>query len=492
MTAPGASVPSILAPTRSVPNVPAPLIIGAAVLAALVAGRLFAAGNISLALAIVLAACYVPLLLLNFQIAFAVYAGMLYVSGLPALSVAPAAIGILLIVGWLVGCIVATRPARLPVLEQHRGLVTAVVLLALWLGLSRIWTEDPGLTDVETRYWAAPLTFVIVAMTFGSVRHVRIIVVALLIGAVVSVLIGLSGGGLASSDASDVTSAEQRLTGGGGDPNTQAAAFIAAIFFAGAMLTVVRRPAGRVVLLAVMALVAGGAFATQSRSGLLGLGVGVLVALIVTPRYRGRILSLMAATAAGLGIFLLNSPNALRRFTQDDDAGSGRQDIWTVAWNIFQDHPLLGTGLNSFQDIAPQYVLDSGPLTYVRLLAESPRVVHNSYLQLLAENGIVGLAIFIFIVVASLRASWLAARCFDAIGQSGHANLSRAVLAAAIGMLTVAFFVSNASDSLMWILFALGPVMLTVARSEGAGSRTTAAERPTVAGAASVVPRLHR
>lgn len=453
----------MLVPIRSVPNVPAPLIVGAAVLAALVVGRFLAEGRIPIALAIVLTTCYVPLVFLNFQIALAVWAAMLYVSSLPALSVAPNAIGALLIVGWLVGCIVATRPDRLPVLDQHRRLLAAVVLFALWLALSRVWAEDSHFSEVESRIWAGPLTFVIVAMTINSVREVRIIALALLVGAVVSVLIGLSG--LATSDASAAAAAEGRLTGGGGDPNNQAAAFIVAIFLAGALLSVVRRPAGRVLLMVAMALVTLGFFATQSRGGLIGLVVASLVALIVTPRYRGRILALMAAVAAGMAVFLSNNPDALARIKQRDGAGSGREDLWTIAWKIFEDHPVLGVGHNSFQDIAPRYVLDSGPLTYAELIAEDPRVVHNTYLQLLAENGIVGLAIFTFIVVASLCASWLAARRFDAMGQPGHANLSRAVMAGTIGMLVTAFFVSNVTAAVMWILFALGPVMLAIARS---------------------------
>lgn len=452
------------AQTRSVPNIPAPVIVGAAMLAALAAGRLFAQGHTSIALAVVLAAAYVPLVFLDFPIALAIWAGMLYVSHLSVLSVAPNAIGVLLVVGWLAGGVVSARSARMPVLARHRHLLTAVVLFTAWLGLSRIWSENPGLSEAEVTFWTGPLTFVVVAMTVHSARHVQIIAVALIAGAAVSVLIGLAGGDLSAVSGSVSGAAEGRLRGGG-DPNYEAAGYVAALFLAGGLLSVLRGAGRRLALVATMMLVTFGFFATQSRGGLLALGFASLFALIVTPRHRGRILGLIAAAGAGLAAFLSSNPEALARITQAGGGGSGRVDLWTVAWRIFQAHPVVGTGLDSFQRIAPRYVLEPGPLTHVRVIAESPHVVHNTYLQLLAETGIVGLTIFVVIIVASLRSSWLAARRFDAIGQHGQANLARALLTGTAGILAAMFFISDATSYQLWILFALGPVMLTMARA---------------------------
>jgi O-antigen ligase len=474
---------------RSAPYIPASIIVGAAMFAALVAGRLLAEGQIQMALAIVLAACYVPLVFVNFPLALALFAGMAYINHLSELSIAPNAIAILLVVGWLAGGVAPSRSARLAVLVQHRRLLIGIVLFTLWLGLSRIWTEDPGLTDIEVLYWTAPLGFVIVAMTVNSMRYVQIIAIALVAGAVLSVLIGLFGGSLASSGASASTVAEGRFTGGGGDPNEQAAGYVAAIFLAGGLLSVARGPGARVALLATMALVTFGFFATQSRGGLLAAAFAAVFALIVMPRYRGRILALMAATGAGLTVFLLSNPHVLDRLTQAD-GGAGREDLWTVAWRVFLDHPVLGTGLNSFTSISPRYVLEPGPLQYVQLIAESPHVVHNAYLQLLAENGIVGLGLFVFIVVASLGSSWLAARRFDASGQPRHADIARAVMTGSVGFLAAIFFVSSWGDFRLWILLALGPVMLTIARSSAGGSQPPGGVHPPpLDRPAQVVPR---
>jgi O-antigen ligase len=458
----------VTAQARSVPAVPAAAIIAIAVLAALVTGRLFAEGHVPVALAIVVATAYLPLLFLDFQAALALWAGMLFVAHLSALTVAPRAIAALLVVGWLTGCVLVRNSDRLPVLSQHRALTGCLVLFVAWLGLTRIWSLDPGLSEVELTYWAYPLTLVVIAMTINSLHGVRLIGIAMLVGAAVSVLVGLANG---SATAGAEAASLERFTAGGADPNTQAAGYLAAICVTAGLLGVVRRSGARIAVIAAAMLVTFGFFATQSRGGIVGLGVAALVALIVTPRYRARILGLIAVVAVGLGAFLSSNDAAFQRLTDAEGAGNEREDIWTVAWQIFLDHPLLGTGLQSFQAVSPRYVLDSGPLANVRLIAESPHLVHNIFLELLAETGIVGLALFTFVVIACLRASWLAARRFDALGRNDYANLARAVMVATVGMLVAGFFLSNMDDFRMWILLGLGPVLLTIARQGRAESR---------------------
>ena len=85
---------------------------------------------------------------------------------------------------------------------------------------------------------------------------------------------------------------------------------------------------------------------------------------------------------------------------------------------------------------------------HVTLISEKPEIVHNAYLELLVETGIVGLVCFAFVALASMRASWVAAKRFDAIGANGLADLARAVLIATIGMLAAMFFISNAHNRL--------------------------------------------
>jgi O-antigen ligase len=170
----------------------------------------------------------------------------------------------------------------------------------------------------------------------------------------------------------------------------------------------------------------------------------------------------------GLGIALVGAlyfaayPKALERLTAAD-GGSGRADIWQVAWRISAQHPAVGVGLHNFTVYSPRYVRQPGALNNVDLIAERPHAVHNTYLGLLAETGVVGLGLFVAVIGASLGAAQKAAAMFDRRGDQALCTLSRGVLVAAVGVLVAAFFASLGSEPMLWLLLALGPALLGVA-----------------------------
>jgi O-antigen ligase len=90
-------------------------------------------------------------------------------------------------------------------------------------------------------------------------------------------------------------------------------------------------------------------------------------------------------------------------------------------------------------------------------------VAHSVYLQLLAETGVIGLTLFLVVVAGCLRAALVAGRRFDDLGERAMAGLARAAFVAMVGMLAASFFISNLTDRRMWILLALGPILLALA-----------------------------
>lgn len=87
---------------------------------------------------------------------------------------------------------------------------------------------------------------------------------------------------------------------------------------------------------------------------------------------------------------LMNAPAAVFSWNQ-------RLKFDVAAFRLWQQRPLMGWGLDTFQILLPK----ASPQ-----ILEQPRFVHNTYLQLAAETGIVGLSLFLTILVTALIAGW--------------------------------------------------------------------------------------
>jgi O-antigen ligase len=445
------------------PVIPAWLVITAAVMTALVVGRFMADGKMKYGIALVIAAVYVPLVFFDLAAALAVWVAILFIQDLSALSSGPNAVGVLVAFGW-VGAFLGRR-GRLAVIHDHRRLLLYLILFAMWLTLTIAWAPRAGPAATESGYWwLCVLAFLIVLTALTSAREVRLIAIAFVTGSLLSVVIGLASGSLtAAENAVGQTAIQGRFTGGGGDPNVQAAAFVAAMFLIIGLFSVYRRRNARLALLLSFLLVAIGFFATQSRGGLLALVVATVAAFVLAPRLRRAILGLGAVAGVAVGVLLSIRPDALSRITDLGGGSSGRGDLWTVAWHVFTGHPLFGIGVGNFTVVEAKYTLRPGSISRIQYLTSVPHLVHNTYLQLLAEAGIIGLAGFLVVVFVSLRAGWKAVKRFEAVGQARYADLTRAVMMGTIGMLTALFFISDGDDLRLWVLLALGPVLYTLA-----------------------------
>lgn len=456
------------------------LIVAAALLSSSLFGVVVADGRIKYGLAIILAACYGPLVFVDLASALAVWVAVLFFSGLSALSHAPNTMGVLLVLGWL-GTFLGRRDPRV-FLNQHRRLLLTLVMFGIWLTLTIAWSSQPSATLSENGYWwLGGLAFLIVLTTIDRPRDVRFVALAFLVGSVISVIIGVASGALSSSAAISQTAINGRLTGGGTDPNEQAAGFIAAMFLSAGLLSVYRRRAARACLLLAFLLVTAGFFATQSRGGLIALMVATLASLTLAPEQRRRLARLGAVVGVAGAVLLAAQPGTLQRITDLGGGTSGRSDLWRVAWQVFEGHPLFGVGSGNFRVVETQshYVLRPGNISRIQYLAEVPQVAHNTYLQLLAETGVVGLFAFLAVVLAALRSFMLARRRFEDIGRSDYADLTTAALMGTIGFLTAVFFITDGWDERLWVLLALGPVLLGIAtrmRSPTPEARVPAAE----------------
>jgi len=154
-----------------------------------------------------------------------------------------------------------------------------------------------------------------------------------------------------------------------------------------------------------------GLLVSGSRSAWLAATAGVAVAIVVSERKAKR-LALCGAVAAALTIATaLAAPDAtVRRITQtfqtEDEGRHARVFLWRAAWAVFGHGPVLGQGAAAYAYRSPQYLGDlvanaPDPIRFdVERHADQP---HCEPLRVLAESGLVGLALWGWMAVRLLR-----------------------------------------------------------------------------------------
>jgi O-antigen ligase len=437
-----------------------PLVVsGLAVTAAVLVGTAMAV-NPRIGIALLVAACAVPLVLVDLAFGIALWAMLLGLSDLAPFGLASTFAGLLVLACWIGVQRVEPRPRLQPLALLG---ASALLLLLVWLALSLAWAEDVGEAAVELSRWGLCGVVVLVLLTSPrSRRDIRLVIGGFVLGIVLSVAVGLVHDGLGGGPPGEtLTSTEGRLKGGLGDPNVLAAAIVPAIALAAGLLVVVRGRV-RVILLACIGVLVLGLGATQSRGGALAAVVALVVALLVMRNHRKPVL-IAAIGIAAVGVAYFSAyPQGWDRMTKSD-GGNGRSELWEVAWRITSDHPVAGVGLHNFTVHSPRYVREPGGLKNVKLIAERPHAVHNTYLELLTETGVVGLTLLLLAAAASLLAGLKAAQQFEARGDIAFGALARAAVVAASAALAAAFFVTIGSRMGLWFILALGPVLLGLA-----------------------------
>jgi O-antigen ligase len=437
-------------------------ITGGALLAAIVIGIAIAADlRIGLALALGLLAA----VLLVYRPTWAVigFVPLVFLEAVPALNLAGKAVGFLIAVAWL-GAVRSGQLDIRPAVQRHRRLFELLALLVIWLCLSSLWATDVGAVFSALWRWVlVALLYVILSTWLADRRLLVRFAAAFVIGAVLAVGVGIASG---MSEANPNGGVDSRLEGGAGDPNFLAAGLVPAMIIAVGLIPSLKQPLARVGCVVAILICALGIGASQSRGGLIALFVALVLALVLLRGVRIYALLLCLGVIGFGAIYFVLTPTAWERVTQHEgNGGSGREDLWKVAWKATEQQPVEGVGLQNYEAVAKNFTRDVGPLHDVRKIAEEPHLVHNTYLEALVDTGIVGLGLFLAVIIGSCMAMWRAARIFERLGESEMELLARCVLVGTLAMASAAFFVSAGVDKRLWMLFALGPALLLVAEA---------------------------
>jgi O-antigen ligase len=422
-----------------------------------------------LAIAAALGLLFVLIVLADLAVGLAAFTILAFGVQIPALqgpttSVAKIA-GLLLMISWI-ATIATRRDARRGFISDHPGLSYVLVLFIAWVALSQVWAADSG--SALTAAGRLTLNAILVLIVYSAVRtpeQAILVIAAFVAGACLDAIYGLLFG-------SPLPGHLERLTSSISNPNELASILVAALVLSLGLAGALRSsPLGRLAALGATTLCGAAIFLTGSRGGLVGLSVALAAFLVVGTRWRGRILlATVLLGLAGFGYFEYVASPDIRAHVSSFGSGSGRLDIWTVAWRMIEANPLVGVGAGNFPVVSVHYLLQPGAIEHGAFFISTPKVTHNSYLEVWAELGIVGLALFVTILVFCVRSALRAARGL-ANGDVRMEFISRAVFVALVGMLATDFFGSREYVKELWLLLALGPALLAMAPSSRPGTR---------------------
>ncbi len=139
----------------------------------------------------------------------------------------------------------------------------------------------------------------------------------------------------------------------------------------------------------------------------------------------------------------------------------GRMSEYAVGFQMFMDNPILGIG---YENYAANY------LDYSTRIGLDPRrterSAHSLYLELLAEQGLLGLLMFGFVLFSVFKSLTNARSIFQKIFLDEYADLSLAFLIGFLGYLAAALFIHGAYPRNLWLLIGVGLSARQVAMNE--------------------------
>jgi O-antigen ligase len=388
--------------------------------------------------------------------------------------------GLLLALAWV--ATIATQPAGREglIFDAHPTFSYLLAAFLGWVAISGAWAEDAASALTQgSRFFLLALLYVIV-YTAVRTRHQAVWVIAGFVagGALIAVY------GLILGPSPDTLETD-RLLATVRDPNYFAAALVAGVALSLAGFIAARgQPLLRLAAAGTAGLCLLAFFLTGSRGGLIAFAVA-LVAMVIVAGRRARATAAIAALAIALctfAFYAFYAPEEIRERAESTTQGEvereeGRVSIWTVGWRMVEAQPVRGVGIGNFKEQSPRYVLEPGTLPRSDRVIDGPGVAHNTYLGVLAELGVIGAALFLAVIGFSVAAAGAAARRFAASGDWRMEALARGLVVALAGVLAADFFISAEVSKVTWLLLALGPALLAVAREDRGPSANVRASR---------------
>ncbi|HUG06693.1 MAG TPA: glycosyltransferase [Candidatus Limnocylindria bacterium] len=279
---------------------------------------------------------------------------------------------------------------------------------------------------------------------------------------------------------------EPRIAGPIGDPNFFAQALLLVLPLTLVLAFGTPSRLRRVALGACAAVILMAIILTYSRGAMVALAVmAIPLARVLHVRWRAT----AAVAAIGLASLILLPASVTERILtieqilpsddaplRPDSSFEERRLLMQVAWVMFGDNTIGGVGAGNYTARYDDYVDRASSAAREYAGATDLHFPHNLYLEIAAEGGLIGLAIFgsaVAAVFGTLATSW------HRFSASGDVVLKRAATAVAIGIagfFVAALFLHLAFPRYLFLFFALATSLRNVAPRERSAARFAAAE----------------
>lgn len=266
------------------------------------------------------------------------------------------------------------------------------------------------------------------------------------------------------------------------DENTFAMLFVTGLPFVYYLGLYLQRRISRLLVWLVIPFGWHAIFLTGSRGGLLGLAVIVLITALRSPNKAVSLLIIPALIVAFQwqgGDVMKNRADTIGEYQQESSAQT-RFQAWEAGLSMAAAHPFTGVGVASFGAAFPKFS------------EHHPRSAHNTFIQIVAEWGIIGGGAYFLIILLAFRTLLRTRRIAAELKPNGNNApmlplLNEALLTSFAGYLVCSLFLSLEGYVVFYYL-----VLLIVCISRVAHNIQQRTSEPKATSSLSMPPLLHR